>query len=118
VSYFKLSDNLSLGGSLTALAVVAAMLAVVASFGVALSAVCNSTLLGMSLLWLFLYGGGFLLDLLPTGYPSPHRILQQLPLILTGDYDPSAVWHFIGVSAIVSCLAAGVGLGFFTRKDV
>src|SRR5437763_14370181 len=36
VSYFKLSDNLSLGGSMTALAVVAAMLAVVASFGVAL----------------------------------------------------------------------------------
>jgi ABC-2 type transport system permease protein len=118
VSYFKLSDSLSLGGSLTALSVVAALLAVVVSFGVALSAICNTTLLGMSLLWLFLYGGGFLLDLLPTRYPTPHRVMQQLPLILTGDYDPTSIWHFIGVAALVSCLAAIVGLAVFNRKDV
>jgi hypothetical protein len=118
VSYFRLADNLSLGGSLTALAVVAAILGVVVSIGIALSAVCNSTLLGMTLLWLFLYGAGFLLELLPTAYPTPHRMLQLLPRILTGDFDPTAVWHFIGISAIVSCIAALMGLGVFTRKDV
>ena len=60
---------MSLDGSLVALATVGALLAAVVTFGVAVSAVSNSTLLGVAVLWVVLYGGGFALNLnwLPQG---------------------------------------------------
>src|SRR5215471_5678209 len=48
-----------------ALATVAALLAVVVSLGVTLSAIVNSTVFGIAILWFALYGSGFALSLLP-----------------------------------------------------
>jgi hypothetical protein len=117
--YLLLSDEkLSLIGGLAALLVVAALLMVVVSCGVSLSALCGNTLLGMSLLWLFLYGGGYLLELLPSSIPTPDRVLHELPAILRGEYDSQWIWRLLGGTALVSAVAALIGMIGFSRRDV
>src|SRR5262245_58003215 len=72
ISYFMLPDeHLSLIGSLAALLTVAALLTMVITCGVTISAIFNSTLVSVAALWLVLYGTGFVLSLLPVPVPSP-----------------------------------------------
>ena len=71
---FFLHPDLSLLGSLVALLTVAALLTTVITCGVTVSAIANSTVLGIALLWVVLYGVGFALTLLPASFMSPARI--------------------------------------------
>jgi ABC-2 type transport system permease protein len=117
-SMFLLHEDLSWTGSLAALVTVAAILGTVISCGVAMSAIFNSTLLGIAVLWLTVYGAGFALLLLPAHYPSPYRVLSSLPYILRGEYNYYVLARLIGWSALSSCLLAMLGLGYFSRRDV
>jgi len=58
------------------------------------------------------------LELLPASYPSPNRILNQLPEIMQGHYNLSAFWELMGMTAIASCSMALFGLISFSRSDV
>ncbi len=117
-SWFLLHEDLSWRGSLVALATVAALLAAVITCGVTVSAIANSTVLGIAVLWSILCAAGFLLRFLPLRHPTPDRVLQRLPFILQGDYDLNNLAEFAGWSLIVSCLTALVGLAYFSRRDV
>jgi ABC-2 type transport system permease protein len=117
--YLMLSEEkLSLTGGLVALVVVAALLMVVVSCGVTLSALCGNTMLGMSLLWLFLYGGGYMLELLPASIPTPDRVLHEMPAILRGAYDSQMIWRLLEGTAILSGAVALLGMIGFSRRDV
>jgi ABC-2 type transport system permease protein len=115
---FLLHEDLAWDGSLVALLMVAALMGVVVSLGVTVSAIANSTVLGIAVLWSLLCGGGFLLSFLPHRYPTPDRALQRLPYVLQGHYDPIGLGQFIGWSILVSCITALVGLVYFSRRDV
>jgi len=117
-SLFLLHEDLSLVGSLLALLTVAALLAVVITCGVSVSAVVNSTLLGIAIVWMALYGLGFALALLPSHLPSPDWALHRLPYIIRGYYDLQALGRLVGWSLAVSCGVALVGLLYFARRDV
>jgi ABC-2 type transport system permease protein len=111
-------ENLSLPGSCAALGTVAGLLAIVITCGVTISAICNSTVLGIASLWLVLYGTGFLLSLLPASYPSPDRALRTLPNMLRGLYHGDTVLRLIVGSVLVSVVIAAVGMACFSRRDV
>jgi ABC-2 type transport system permease protein len=117
-SYFFLQEDLSVGGSAAALATVAALLMLVTTLGVTFSALADSTLMGITLLWLILYGVGFLLTLLPSRYPSPYRMLTNLPHVLRGQYNLHDMGQLAGWCATLSLLIALVGLACFNRRDV
>ena len=117
-SLFVLHEDLSLTGCAMALATVGALLAAVVTCGVTISAVCNSTALGVALLWVLLYGGGFALSLLPGRMTSPDRALSQLPHILQGHYDAALLGNLIGCALGLSVAVAIIGLGYFARRDV
>jgi hypothetical protein len=85
---------------------------------VTISAVSNSTVLGIGALWMVLYGTGFLLSLLPATYPSPDRALRTLPNMLRGLYDGETVLRLIVGSALTSVVIAAVGMFTFSRRDV
>jgi hypothetical protein len=116
---FLLRDqNLSLKGSLVALGTVAALLGVVITCGVAVSAMSSSTVLGIAVVWLSLYGVGFVLSLMPASCPSPDRALSTLPSILHDLYDPVLVERLVVGAVGISVVVALVGMVSFSRRDV
>jgi ABC-type transport system involved in multi-copper enzyme maturation permease subunit len=117
-SLFFLQEDLNLVGSLVALLTVAAMLGAVISCGVAVSAIANSTLAGIAVLWLLLYGGGLALSLLHSPFPAPERVLNSLPDIVRGHYHLAALGRLIVWCIGVSCAAAAAGMAYFGRRDV
>jgi hypothetical protein len=117
-SYFLLSEDLSLVGSFVAVATVMVVLAAIVAWGVTIGALASSTIIGITLLWIVLYGSGFLLTLLPSSYLSPDRILRRLPFMLQGHYDPQALGQLALISLALMILAAVVGMIGFSRKDV
>ena len=82
-----------------------------------LSALTNSTVVGIAVLWLVPYGGGFAPGLLPP-VPSPDRALHRLPHVLHGEYDLRVLGELIAWSAGVSFVTALVVLFWFARRDV
>jgi hypothetical protein len=117
-SYLFLQGDLRLAGSLVALSYIIALLTVVTTCSVAVSAVVNSTMLGVTVLWIVLYGAGFALALMPAHFPAPDRILKGLPTTLQGYYDLQALGRLVSWSAIGSLGVACVGLGYFARRDI
>lgn len=112
------SESLSLLGCLAALATVAAILVMVVTFGVSVSALANNTVISIAIVWMALYGIGFVLSLLPETYPSPDRALQALPRVLKGFYDTQMVGRLISGALSLSLFVALVGMIGFSRRDV
>jgi ABC-type transport system involved in multi-copper enzyme maturation permease subunit len=117
-SHFLLHEELSLVGSAAALLMVAALLAAVTSCGVAVSAVTNSTVVGIAALWVAVYGSGIVLSFLTQHKVSPTWLLHVLPNVLHGQFG----WHDVGRlaswSGLTSGLAAVIGMAYFSRRDV
>lgn len=111
-------DRLSITGSLWALGLVAAMLLVVITFSVSASAVANTTLVSLVVVWMVLHVGGFVLSWLPGHLPSPDRALANLPHIIRGQYDVQVLGKLILTSLFISMFTAFVGMIYFSRKDV
>jgi hypothetical protein len=117
-AFLLLHEDLSLFGSLVALGAVAAILATVVTCGVTVSAVSHSSVLGIAVLWVGVYGIGFALALLPASYPAPDRVLASLPNVVQGHYDPTALGRLIGWLAAACGAVALAGLLAFSRRDV
>jgi hypothetical protein len=116
--HFFLEGDLSLWGSAIALATLVAFLAAVTTCGVTVSAVVNSTMLGITVVWILVHAVGFGLNLLPSRFLSPERVLNGLPGILRGVYNLEALGRLIGWSALGSTVVACLGLAVFGRRDV
>lgn len=110
--------DLTLSGGAAVVLTLGAALAVVVSWGVFVGAVAHSTVLGITVLWLLLYGAGLVLTLVPESWPSPERELARLRYVLQGHYSDSAVANGLGLAMILSGLAAVVGVIGFGRRDV
>lgn len=118
-SYFLLDEDMALRGIIWSLATVCALLAAIISCGVAISAMSNSTVLGIALLWLTLYGISFLMSLIPTRIPSPERFLEKLPFILQGKYtDLDSLLRLITGAVVISAIMTIAGMAYFARRDV
>lgn len=117
-SYWLLHEDLSPGGSAVAILEVAVLLAVVSTCGVTVSAVSNSTIMAITVVWVGLYGAGFLLSMLPEPYPSPDRALDNFQFVLRGSYDLTQTGQLLGGSVLLSLLFAAAGMYYFSRRDV
>lgn len=117
-SYFLLHEDLDTIGSLYAILTIIAILGTVATCGVTVSAIANSTLLGIAVLWTGLFGIGIGLTLMPRHFPCPDRILQRLEIILRGNHDPTDLVRLIVWSCLVSIVVSAIGLSYFSRRDV
>ena len=118
-SFFMLqSDSLSLIGSAVALLSVMAILFMVITCGVSVSALSSNTVVSIAVVWMALYATGFALSLLPETYPSPDRALHALPQVLKGFYDWQMVRRLVTGSLCLSVFVALVGMIGFSRRDV
>jgi hypothetical protein len=87
------------------------------SKSVTVSALTNSTVAGIAVLWVVLYGG-FAPGVLPPSFPSPDREVHRLPHALHGNYSLRVLGGLIARSAGVSFVTSLVGLFWFGRRDV
>jgi ABC-2 type transport system permease protein len=117
-SHFMVNADVSWSGSIVALAVLASILAVVVTCGVAVGALTTNPVFGISLLWVVLWACGFLLSFLPKTYPTPDRVLTKLPQILHGAYDVEALGQMVGVGFGAAAVVALFGMIGFSRSDV
>ena len=117
-SFFLLHEDVSILGYLVAILTVIVLLIAVTTCGVAVSAVANSTVLAVAVLWLLLYGVWFALTLLPSRYPTPDYALRNLPNILHGYFDLSMLGRLMGWSFVGSLGCALGGIIYFARRDV
>lgn len=117
-SFFLLHQDVQLLGALVAMSTVAALLIAVISLGVTVSAITSSTVLGIVILWMGLYGASFLMALMPDRFPSLDRILQRLPYILRGYYDLASLGRLFSWCLGLSVGATTVGMIYFARRDV
>ena len=97
--------------------VTVAVLAAVTTCGVTVSAIVNSTVLGIAMLWVLLYGGGFALSLLPA-HSRRRTAPDHLPHILRGNYDLQFLLRVVIWSALASLAVALAGFGYFSRRDI
>lgn len=111
-------SDLSLVGGLAAIVAVAAVLAVIVSWGVVIGALTNGTVLGITVFWLVLYGTGFLMTLLPEPWPSPDRELGRLKFVLQGQFNEKLLSDLVLGSVAMCAVAAVVGLIGFSKRDV
>jgi hypothetical protein len=115
---FRSEADISLSGAAVVIGLLSLLLAVVAAVGVVLGALTNSAVLGITIYWLLLYGGGLLLMLAPESWPGPERELTRLRYVLQGYYS-AAYYGRVALTAIAIALAATIcGLIGFSRKDV
>jgi hypothetical protein len=73
---------------------------------------------GITALWIFLYGSGLLLALLPYALPTPEKLLARLPYVLQGQFDLNALTDWIFGGIVASIGVAVIGMLAFGRKDV
>jgi hypothetical protein len=117
-SHFMVQEDISWGGSLVALAILAAILVVVVTLGVTVGALTTNPVFGIALLWVVLWAGGFLLSFLPKAYPTPDRVLTKLPQVLQGMYDVQALGRMAGIGLAAAAVVAFLGMVGFARSDV
>ncbi len=121
-SYFLFKSDaesdLSLVGGLMAVLTVCAIFIAIVSWGVTIGALTNGTVIRITVIWLVLYGAGFMLTLLPEAYPSPDRELARLKYVLMGQYNTGLLTNTIVGSLVLSVTAAAVGVLGFGKRDV
>jgi ABC-2 type transport system permease protein len=110
--------NLTLYGGLAGIFVIACGLAVVVSWGVSIGAMAHSTVTGVTIFWLGLFGGLVLLSQLPSDYATPERMLDELKRVLAGQYRSGQIGEFCIAATVLSLIGGLVGLIGFNRKDV
>jgi hypothetical protein len=111
-------SDLSLVGGLAAVVAIAAVMAVIVSWGVVIGALSNGTVLGITVFWLVLYGAGFLLSFLPEPWPSPDRELTRLKFVLRGQFNEGLFGNLLLGSLVLCAVASVVGLIGFNKRDV
>jgi ABC-2 type transport system permease protein len=117
-SCFLLERDLSIVGSLLALVLVAAVFAMVISTGVAISSMSQSTVLGIAVSWMVVYGVGVGLWLLGWTQLDPGRILRLIANLVQGEFSWAMQWRLIGWCALASVVVAVAGMFHFSRCDV
>lgn len=118
ISHFLLHEDTTLNGCVVGLAALGSLMIVVVTCGVTVGALTDTTVFGVSVVWLGLYAAAFGLSMLPAGYPTPDRVLAKLPQILRGAYDLQSLMRLMGTALLASAIVALLGMMGFSRSDV
>lgn len=118
VARFALHEDVTLEGGAAAVAMSGAMLAVVVSLGVMMSALFSRPLAAAAALWVLLYAAGVALGAMPHSVPTPEWVLTKLPFVLKGEFTREML-NQVAMYAGGACVASAiVGMALFSRKDI
>lgn len=118
VARYAVVDDLSARGVVWALAVVAAILFLLTTVGVAFSTLFNRTLVAVAVVWLLWYGASTIFALLEVAYLSPLSVVDGLPAVIQGDYAVKEQWRLLAGFTLPSLLFLLAAVIYFARKDL
>ncbi len=116
--HYLLEPDLTMGGGLAAIFIAMSMLAAVIAWGVTVGAISNGSIIGLTIFWLVLFGGLFLLSYLPEPFPSPSYVINQMRSILRGNFDTWRITKVMMIFWFIAALGGTVGLLGYSKKDV
>ncbi len=111
-------EDLSRAGIAWSVVIVGTFLVLLTNLAVTCSTIFNRTLVAMVVVWVIWYMSGFLLSLLGGDYLSPAYIIDNLPLVLAGDYERSDQLRTVVSFSVPSIGAVTVAAVHFARKDL
>ena len=115
---FFLHEDHSIDGCILAITTIAALLVFVISCGVAVSAMIDTTVVGIAFVWLVVYGAGFLVSLIPGRFPEIFGWLRNMPHLVRGMYNLQDQLKLICGTLVASVIISIVGMVHFSRRDV
>ena len=116
--HYLLEPDVTFGGGFAAVLIAMSMLAAVIAWGVTVGAISNGSVIGLTIFWLVLFGGLFLLSYLPEPFPSPGYVLGQMRSILRGNFDTWRITKVMMIFLFIAALGGTVGLVGYSKKDV
>ena len=115
---FFLHEDLSFKGCVIALIAICALLFTVVTCCVTVSAIINSTVLGIITVWVLLYGVTLGLSYFPSVHLSPEVTMQALPHMVKGEYDIQALGRLLIWTLGISLGISSFGMLWFARRDI
>ncbi len=116
--HYLLEPDLTFVGCVAGVGMATAVLAAVIAWGVAVGALSNGTVIGITLYWLVLFGTLFLVSFLPEPFPSSSHVVSLMRSTLRGHFNIERVWQVVAVGVLLALAGAGVGLAGFSKRDV
>jgi ABC-2 type transport system permease protein len=113
-----LRSDLDWYDSALCLLLVASLLTLVVCCSVTVSGMVQSTVLGITMVWIGIYTLGAALLLVPLGFLDLGDWLQKLPLLMRGQTDTSAQVNMLVYCLSLALVVTLVGMTHFARKDV
>ena len=110
--------KLSTSGVVWAITITGAMLVLLTSLSVGLSALFNRTMVAMIGAWGAWYAAGAITALFRVEYLSPLDIVDTLPTTLVGDFAAADQWRILFGFALASVAVMSVAVLHFSRKDL
>src|SRR5262249_9008708 len=115
--HLLLEDDLSFSGCLAAVVTISALLAAVVAMGVAVGGMTNSTVVGITVLWIVLYGAGILTSSVRPRFPPGERSVGGRPNPPGGAYTLTRLPGWVWGGLVAWVVGAFVGLRGFARRD-
>jgi hypothetical protein len=116
--FFFLHEDHSFSGCLMAIATIGTLLAFVVCCGVTVSAIIDTTVVGIAFVWLVVYGAGFLISLMPGRFEVLYSWIRNLPHVVRGNYNLEAQLWLIGGTLTAALVVSLIGMFCFSRRDV
>ena len=117
-SALLLSRDLDWKDSVLCLLLVASLLTIIVCCSVAVSAMVQSTVLGITLVWISVYTFGAAMLLVPLAGLNLNEWLSRMPMLMRGQLDTTSQWYMLGGCLGLALLIAFAGAAHFARKDV
>lgn len=111
-------SNVTWQGGLAGIVLLAAVLAVVVTWGVTIGALSTGTMIGITLFWIAIFGGLMIASRLPAEYPNLKWMMDGLRNVLRGGFHTSDVYQFVGCAFLLAMVGSIIGLVGFVRRDV
>lgn len=111
-------SDLARTGVVWSIVLIAAILALITSLAVTFSTLFNRTLVAVVVTWFLWYISNFIFAVLEIEEFSPVHVVEQLPLMLQGDYHAPDLWRTLALFSGTAGAVISLAVQHFARKDL
>jgi ABC-2 type transport system permease protein len=116
--FLFLHEDHSFLGCVMAISTIASLLAFVVACSVTVSAMIDTTVVGIALVWMVVYGFGFVMTLIPGRFDIVYSWIHNLPHVIRGHFHLEYQLWLIGGMLLAAGVVSTYGMIHFSKRDV